>query len=112
MLITTNDMDKDMPTVTHHASEATAGIASKTAIGTGVTATVVGGIGLQDWLMIVGIITTIATFAINWFYQHKRYTTSIAADKHLHHRHKDPSDIPEHEHRRKDDEDVDSTTPK
>jgi len=112
MFTTTNNTDNDMPTVTHHASEATAGIAAKTAIGTGITATVFGGIGLQDWLMIVGIITTIATFVINWFYQHKRYVAAKIADEYLHHRKQDPSHMPEHEHHRESDEDVDSTAPK
>ena len=67
-----NSRSNDMSDLTHHVSEATAGIASKTSLGTGITAMVVGGIGLQDWLMIIGIVTTLGTFTINWYYQHKR----------------------------------------
>ena len=69
--------DQPMDNLAHHVTEATAGLASKASIGTGITAMLVGGIGLQDWLMIIGIATTVGTFVVNWFYQHRRTASFV-----------------------------------
>ena len=61
--------------VAHGATQ----LATKTSIGAGVGAMVVAGVGLQDWLMIVGLITTIGTFAVNWYYQRIRTLAAIKA---------------------------------
>lgn len=79
-----------MTNITQHVTEgavSAAGLASKTSIGTGITAMLVGGIGLQDWLMITGVFTTLGTFLINWYYQHRRTQLLMPtheADKGLH----------------------------
>ena len=78
-IIHINPTEQDMPDLAHHTTEVAAGIASKTSIGTGVGAVIVGGIGLQDWLIVFGILTTIGTFIINWYYQHKRTNAMIKA---------------------------------
>lgn len=99
MLTLNNTSDKPMPDIAH-ATEATAGIAAKTSIGAGITATVIGGVGLQDWLMIIGIITTLGTFAVNWFYQHKKHQLAVDQMKHNHKRADDPDNTSYHRHRR------------
>lgn len=35
--------------------------------------TVIAGIALNDAAMVLGIIATIATFIVNWYYRHKSY---------------------------------------
>lgn len=110
MLTLNNESDNKMPDLTTHATEATAGIAAKTSIGAGITATIFGGVGLQDWLMIIGILTTLGTFTINWFYQHKKHQLAVDRLKHSHKRSEDLDDINYHEHRR-DKADFDSKKP-
>lgn len=64
--------DHPMDNITQHVTEGAAGIATKASVGTGISAMIIGGLGLQEWLMIVGIMTTIGTFAVNWYYQRAR----------------------------------------
>ncbi len=35
--------------------------------------TVVAGIALSDWGIIIGILATLGTFGVNWWYKHKTF---------------------------------------
>ena len=76
----TQSMDDTMPDIAHHTTEVAAGIASKTSIGTGIGAVIIGGVGLQDWLLDTGMFTSFATFFVNWYYQHKRSEQPVRCD--------------------------------
>jgi len=39
--------------------------------------TVIGGMTAQEWAAIIGIIFVMLTFAVNWYYQHKRHQLAI-----------------------------------
>lgn len=43
------------------------------AIGAGTTTTIFGALSLNDWALIVGIICTVGTFAVNWHYRDREY---------------------------------------
>lgn len=40
---------------------------------TSATITVLGGLTINEWMALIGIILGIATFAVNWFYKYKHY---------------------------------------
>lgn len=46
---------------------------SGAAVGTGSTTVLVGAISLNEWAIIVGIICTVGTFAVNWYYKRKEF---------------------------------------
>ena len=46
---------------------------SAAAYGTGTGIIVVGGLSLSDWAIVVGIVCTVGTFVINWYYKRKEY---------------------------------------
>lgn len=39
---------------------------------TSASMTILGGLTINDWLAVTGIVLGIATFAVNWFYKHKQ----------------------------------------
>ena len=46
---------------------------SAAAYGTGTGMILVGGMSLSDWAIIVGIICTVGTFAVNWYYKRQEF---------------------------------------
>ena len=46
---------------------------SSVAVGTGSATAVFGALSLNDWAIIIGIVCTIGTFAINWYYKRKEF---------------------------------------
>ncbi len=46
---------------------------SGAAVGTGSTTALVGAMSLNDWAIIVGIICTVGTFGLNWYYKRKEF---------------------------------------
>ena len=40
---------------------------------TSATMTVLGGLTINEWMAVIGIILGIATFVVNWFYKHKQF---------------------------------------
>ena len=50
------------------------------AVGTGSTTALVGAMSLNDWAIIVGIICTIGTFALNWYYRRKEFNLKLQAN--------------------------------
>lgn len=42
-------------------------------IGTGSTIAVFGALSLNYWAIIVGIVCTVGTFALNWYYKRKEF---------------------------------------
>jgi len=55
----------------------------------GVSTATAGALTLNDWALICGIIVSLGTFAINWYYRHKtfkleaaRMETDVNADQH------------------------------
>ena len=55
-------------------------ITSGAAVGTGSTTALVGAMSLNDWAIIVGIICTIGTFALNWYYKRKEFNLKLQAN--------------------------------
>lgn len=53
---------------------------SGAAVGTGSTTALVGAMSLNDWAIIVGIICTIGTFALNWYYKRKEFNLKLQAN--------------------------------
>ena len=53
---------------------------SGAAVGTGSTTALVGAISLNDSAIIVGIICTIGTFALNWYYRRKEFNLKLQAN--------------------------------
>ncbi|WP_058911150.1 phage holin family protein [Entomohabitans teleogrylli] len=47
--------------------------ASGSAYGWGSFTTMLGAISLNDWAIIVGIVCTLGTFIVNWYYKRKDY---------------------------------------
>lgn len=43
------------------------------AVGAGTTTTLFGALSLNDWALVIGIVCTIGTFAINWYYRDKEF---------------------------------------
>lgn len=69
-----------------HVSDKIASTVSYTA---GVSTATAGALTLNDWALIVGIIVSLGTFAVNWYYKHKtvkilarQNTGNDDADKH------------------------------
>ena len=46
---------------------------SAAAYGTGSGMILVGGMSLSDWAIIIGIVCTIGTFAVNWYYKRQEF---------------------------------------
>ena len=46
---------------------------SAAAYGTGTGMILIGGLSLSDWAIVIGIVCTIGTFAINWYYKRKEF---------------------------------------
>ena len=46
---------------------------SSVAVGTGSATAVFGALSLNDWAIIIGIVCTIGTFSINWYYKRKEF---------------------------------------
>lgn len=44
-----------------------------TAVGSGVSTAVFGALSLNEWAIVVGIVCTIGTFALNWYYKRKEF---------------------------------------
>lgn len=42
---------------------------SAAAYGTGTGIIVIGGLSLSDWAIVIGIVCTVGTFALNWYYK-------------------------------------------
>ena len=55
---------------------------SSVAVGTGSATAVFGALSLNDWAIIIGIVCTIGTFAINWYYKRKEFQL-MQAQAHL-----------------------------
>lgn len=47
------------------------------AVGAGTTTTLFGALSLNDWALVVGIVCTVGTFAINWYYRDKEYRRKL-----------------------------------
>ncbi|WFQ80092.1 phage holin family protein [Xenorhabdus sp. SF857] len=47
---------------------------SPTAYSSGTLFTMFGALTLNEWAIIIGIICTVGTFAVNWYYKHKEHT--------------------------------------
>ncbi|GKX40445.1 hypothetical protein SOASR014_41840 [Pectobacterium carotovorum subsp. carotovorum] len=54
---------------------------SGTAIGWGSFTAMLGAMSLNDWALIVGIICTLGTFGVNWYYKRKEFQRNTAASK-------------------------------
>ena len=46
---------------------------SAAAYGTGTGMILIGGLSLSDWAIVIGIVCTVGTFAINWYYKRKEF---------------------------------------
>ena len=46
---------------------------SSIAMGTGSATAMFGALSLNDWAIIIGIVCTVGTFAINWHYKQKSF---------------------------------------
>ncbi|MDX7989250.1 holin [Xenorhabdus sp. 12] len=46
---------------------------SPSAYGWGAFTAMLGALSLNDWAIIVGIICTAGTFAVNWYYKHREF---------------------------------------
>ena len=46
---------------------------SSVAVGTGSATAMFGALSLNDWAIIIGIVCTVGTFALNWYYKQKEY---------------------------------------
>ncbi len=46
---------------------------SAAAYGTSTGVILIGGMSLSDWAIIVGIICTVGTFAVNWYYKRQEF---------------------------------------
>lgn len=55
---------------------------SAAAYGTGTGMILIGGLSLSDWAIVIGIVCTIGTFAINWYYKRKEFQL-MQAQAHL-----------------------------
>lgn len=58
-----------------------ASYATNAATALGGTLTLIGGLSLNEWLAISGIILGFATFIINWLYKHRHYKLATEKDK-------------------------------
>jgi hypothetical protein len=47
---------------------------SPSAYGWGAFTAMLGALSLNDWAIVIGIICTVGTFALNWYYKHKEHT--------------------------------------
>ena len=47
----------------------------------GAGSTVFGAINLNEIALIIGIVLSIGTFLVNWFYKHKTYLSTVKKDK-------------------------------
>lgn len=54
---------------------------SGTAIGLGSFTAMLGAMSLNDWALIVGIICTLGTFGVNWYYRRKEFQRNAAVSK-------------------------------
>lgn len=54
---------------------------SGTAIGWGSFTTMLGAMSLNDLALLVGIICTLGTFGVNWYYKRKEFQRNTAASK-------------------------------
>ena len=45
---------------------------------TGAVTALFGALTLQDTAVIIGIVCTVATFGINWWYKHKEYRAKVS----------------------------------
>ena len=55
---------------------------SAAAYGTGTGMILIGGLSLSDWAIVIGIVCTIGTFVVNWYYKQKEYKL-LQAQAHL-----------------------------
>ena len=46
---------------------------SSIAVGTGSATAMFGALSLNDWAIIIGIVCTVGTFALNWYYKQKSF---------------------------------------
>lgn len=46
---------------------------SSIAVGTGSATAMFGALSLNDWAIIIGIVCTVGTFALNWHYKQKSF---------------------------------------
>ena len=58
--------------VKQETTDAVVSIASKASYVASGGAIILGGFTLQEWAAIVGVMTAIGTFGVNWYYQHRR----------------------------------------
>ena len=55
---------------------------SSIAVGAGSATAMFGALSLNDWAIIIGIVCTIGTFVVNWYYKQKEYKL-LQAQAHL-----------------------------
>ena len=46
---------------------------SSVAVGTGSATAMFGALSINDWAIIIGIVCTVGTFALNWYYKRKEF---------------------------------------